>query len=513
MNVSDIIYMNARKYPTKEAIVFKDKRYNYKELDELSNQFANALIDIGLKKGDKVAMMLKNSEFFPIVYFGIIKAGAVVVPINISLLNNEVQFILNNCEAKAFVVGEEFVTVLNGISQQLFTIEHFICMGTDIPPKTLNLSDMIKKQNNNAPAIKITEEDCCEILYTSGTTGTPRGAVFKHKNVIWTIIHTGCLSHRIDLHSRTLNMMPLFHSAPLHLYFLGTIYMGGTNIILDAFDPQRFLETIQKERTTLFFGPAVVYLTCAKLFDLSKYDLSSMEMFVVGGSPISADDINLILDSFSLRGKNKLQQVYGFTEGGPTGVPLRPDEIESKPASIGKAGLTSTEIRIVNDWGDTVPTGVVGEIVVRSESIMVEYYKDPVKTKDSFYDDWFRTGDLAWYDEEGYMYFADRSKDMIISGGQNVYSKEVEDVLMQHPAVMMAAVIGVPDPDWGESVKGVVSLKPNCAASEKELIEFCIIRLAKFKCPRIIQIVNEIPHNPAGKIIKPEIRRLYGHAK
>ncbi len=511
MNVTDIMYMNARKYPTKEAIVFKDRRYNYKEIDELSNQFANALIELGIVKGDKVAMMLKNSEFFPVVYFGIIKAGAVAVPVNISLLKNEVQFILDNCEAKAFVAGDEFSTILNETSQQPFTVEHFIYMGTATLPKTFNFSEIIKKQNKNAPSIQIAENDYCEILYTSGTTGTPRGAVFKHKNVLWTIIHTGCLSHRIDLHTRTLNMMPLFHSAPLHLYFLGTLYMGGTNIILETFNPQTFLETIQKEKTTLFFGPAVVYLTCAKLFDLSKYDLSSMEMFVLGGSPISADDINLILDSFSLRGKNKLQQVYGFTEGGPTGVPLRPNEIETKPASIGKAGLTSTEIRIVDSKGDTVPAGVVGEIVARSESIMVEYYKDPVKTRDSFYGDWFRTGDLAWYDEEGYIYFADRSKDMIISGGQNVYSKEVEDVLMQHPAIMMAAVIGVPDPDWGESVKGVVSLKPDCSASEKELIEFCKNRLAKFKCPRIIQIVNEIPHNPAGKIVKPEIRRLYGH--
>ncbi|MEA1961986.1 MAG: long-chain-fatty-acid--CoA ligase [Bacillota bacterium] len=511
MNVADIMYMNARKYPAKEAIVFKDRRYNYKEIDELSNQFANTLIELGLTKGDRVAMMLKNSEFFPIVYFGIIKAGAVVVPVNFSLLKNEVQFILNNCEAKAFVTGEEFLTVLKGISQQLLTVEHLICIGEHTPSETLNYYEITKKQSKEAPYTKIDEEDLCEILYTSGTTGTPRGAVFKHKNVLWTIIHTGCLSHRIDLHSRTLNMMPLFHSAPLHLYFLGTIYMGGTNVILDVFDPRVFLETIEKEKTTLFFGPAVVYLTCAKSFDLSKYDFSTMEMFVLGGSPISAEDINLVLDSFSLRGKNKLQQVYGFTEGGPTGMPLRPDEIETKPASIGKAGLTSTELRIADSKGNTVPAGVVGEIVVRSDSVMVEYYKDPEKTAASFFDDWFRTGDLAWYDEDGYIYFADRSKDMIISGGQNVYSKEIEDILMQHPAVMMVAVIGVPDPDWGESVKGVVSLKAGCSSSEDELIEFCKTRLAKFKCPRIIQIVNEIPHNPAGKIVKPEVRKLYGH--
>jgi long-chain acyl-CoA synthetase/feruloyl-CoA synthase len=366
--------------------------------------------------------------------------------------------------------------------------------------------------SDEMPGVDIDENDRCSIIYTSGTTGTPRGAVFSHRGILYTVCNSGALGHRMNINSRNLAMMPLFHSAPLHLYFLGAIYVGGSNVILEAFDPKLFLQTIQDEKTTHFFGPAVVYLTCAKLLDVSQYDLSSMEMFVLGGSPIAEEDIYLILDRFGIRGKNKLQQVYGFTESGPTGLGLYPEEIEVKTRSIGKAGVVGSETIIIDAEGNLVKPGEVGEIAVRGGGIMIEYFKDPDKTKGTIIDGWVRSGDLATYDEDGYVYFVDRAKDMIISGGQNVYSKEVEDVLMSHPAIMMTAVIAVPHPDWGESVKAVVSLKPGQSVTPEELSEYCVDKLAKFKRPRIIQIVDDIPHNPAGKILKTEVRKLYGQA-
>ena len=318
------------------------------------------------------------------------------------------------------------------------------------------------------------------------------------------------MGHRMNLYTRNLAMMPLFHSAPLHLYFLGTMYLGGTNVILEAFDPKLFMETIEKEKITHFFGPAVVYLTCAKLLDVKKYDLSSMQIFVLGGSPIAREDIFLIMDVFGLRGKNKLQQVYGFTEAGPSGLGLYPEEIENKTDSIGRAGVVGTETIIVDEHGNRAGLGEIGEIYVKSEGNMIEYYKDPVKTAATIKNGWVASGDLARYDEDGYIYFMDRSKDMIISGGQNIYSKEVEDVLMRYPAVMMVAIIGVPHPDWGETVKAVISLKPGHSATPEDIIAFCEDKLAKYKRPRYVQIIEEIPHNPAGKILKPEVRRLYG---
>lgn len=510
MNVAEMLYRNARKYPHKEAIVFKDLRLNYHEVDQLSNKFANALIDLGIKKGDKVAMMMRNSEKFVAVYFGILKAGAVVVPINISLLKTEVRFIVDNCEARIFAFDPIFWPVLNGIEAEVPLVENIICSGEIDGQDFKTFDELIKDTSSEAPDVQITEEDLCSIIYTSGTTGTPRGAVFKHKNVVATVTNTGCLAHRMNFYTRNLAMMPLFHSAPLHLYFLGSIYVGGTNVLMEGFDPKGFLETIQKEKTTHFFGPAVVYLTCAKLLPIDNYDLSSMEMFVLGGSPISREDIFLILDSFKLRGKKKLQQVYGFTEAGPSGLGLYPEEIEIKTSSIGCAGNIGTETVILDENGNRAKVGEVGEIAVRSEGVMIGYFKDPEKTAKTVRNGWVWSGDLAKYDEDGYIYFVDRSKDMIISGGQNIYSKEVEDVIMQHPAVMMVAVIAVPHPDWGESVKAVVSLKPNCSATEEEIIAFCEDKLAKFKRPRHVQIVADIPHNPAGKILKTEVRKLYG---
>jgi len=459
-----------------------------------------------------VAMMMRNSEKFVAVYFGILKAGAVVVPINISLVKAEVQFIINNCEATVFVFDEIFAPVLKGIEDNLPTVKNFIVTGSNPGPGQLAYDDLTGQVPAQAPDVAIDENDPCSIIYTSGTTGTPRGAVFSHRGVVYTVCNTGALAHRMNLYTRNLAMMPLFHSAPLHLYFLGSIYVGGCNVILEAFDPQLFLQTIQEQKTTHFFGPAVVYLTCAKLLDVSQYDLSSMQMFVLGGSPIAEEDINLILDRFGIRGKNKLQQVYGFTEAGPTGLGLYPEEIEIKTRSIGRSGNIGTETIIVDSEGKRVKPGEVGEIVVQSEGIMIEYFKDPEKTRGSIIDGWVRSGDLATYDEDGYIYFVDRAKDMIISGGQNIYSKEVEDALMSHPAIMMTAVIGVPHPDWGESVKAVVSLKPGHSVTPEELSDYCADRLAKFKRPRIIQIVDQIPHNPAGKILKTEVRRLYGSA-
>lgn len=316
----------------------------------------------------------------------------------------------------------------------------------------------------------------------------------------------------MNLYTRNLAMMPLFHSAPLHLYFLGSMYLGGTNVLMESSDPKLFLETIEKEKITHFFGPAVVYLTCAKLLDVKKYDLSSMQMFVLGGSPIASEDISMIIDAFDLRGKNKLQQVYGFTEAGPSGLGLFPEEIEVKTDSIGRAGVVGTEIMIVDQAGNKTRPGEVGEIMVKSDGNMIAYFKDPEKTAATIENGWVKSGDLARSDEDGYIYFVDRSKDMIISGGQNIYSKEVEDLIMRHPAVMMVAVIGVPHPDWGESVKAVISLKPGYSITPDDIIAFCEGQLAKYKRPRLVQIVEDIPHNPAGKILKPEVRSLYGQA-
>ena len=511
--VAEIMYRNARKYPHKEAIIFRDKRLSYKELDQLSNQVAHFIVAAGIRKGDKIALMMPNSEKFPAVYFGILKAGAVAVSLNTSFLKPEVRYILSNCEARMFIFDEAFRETLDGIQGEGLLVEQFVCVSENPPPGTLGYFELMEKASPARLSVDVDENDLCSIIYTSGTTGNPKGAVFNHRQVVYNANVVGALNHRFNSATRSLIMMPLFHSAPLHNHFLGTSYVGGTNIILDAFDPRLFLKTIQAEKATHFFGPVVVYLTCIKLFDVKQYDLSSMEMFIMGGSPASPDDQARIIEAFALEGR--FMQVYGLTEGGPGGICLYPDDWERKPKSIGFAGsIGANEIAIVDtDWNEIEEPGVVGEIAVFTESSMLEYYKDPEKTAATLVNGWVLTGDLGLYDADGYVYFVDRAKDLIISGGQNIYSKEVEDVILRHPKVMEVAVIGIPHPDWGESVKAVVAARPGMSITPEEIMQFCEDKIAKFKRPRFVQIVAAIQHNPAGKILKSQLRKLYGEAQ
>ncbi len=282
ITVAEMVYRNARNYPNKEAVVFKDKRLSYRDIDVLSNKVANSIIELGIEKGDRVAMMLSNSDLFPVVYFGILKAGGVVVNLNTAFTKREVSFILNNSGAKLFIFGKNFAEAMEGIQKEVTTVANFVCVGENSLEGTLNFFELMQDSEGERPPIDIEETDLCSIIYTSGTTGTPRGAVFDHRAVITNARDIGALNHRYHHFTRNLIMMPLFHSAPLHNHFLATFFVGGTSVILESFDPKLFLETIQKEKITAFFGPAVVYLTCAKLFDLNQYDLSSVELFTMG---------------------------------------------------------------------------------------------------------------------------------------------------------------------------------------------------------------------------------------
>jgi acyl-CoA synthetase (AMP-forming)/AMP-acid ligase II len=360
-------------------------------------------------------------------------------------------------------------------------------------------------------SVEIDENDMACIIYTSGTTGASRGAMFSHRKIIHNASLSGALNHRFNFCTRSLIMMPLFHSAPLHNHMLGTFFVGGTCVLLDHVDCRLFLETIQKEKTTHFFGPAMIYRTCVMEYDLSRYDLSSMELFVMGGSPCSPEDMAAIISKMKLEGR--LMQVYGLTEGGPVGTALEPEDASRKMGALGINGSVSGELVIVDkDFNQIQEPDVVGEIVVHVESCMSEYYGDPEKTAQNLRNGWIMTGDLARYDEDGYVYFVDRIKDMIISGGQNIYSKEVEDVIMLHPAVQAVAVIGIPHAKWGESVKAIVSPLPGKEISPHEIKEFCTDKLAKFKHPRHVQIIETLPRNPAGKILKSELREQCSEA-
>jgi len=506
MTVAELMYENARKYPNKEAIVFGDIQMSYREADKASNRIANCLIDLGVKKGDKITLMVTNSEMFIIYYFGIVKAGGVVVPINTSFTLNEVKFIIKNCGSKYFIYNN----LPNLSIEKLENAEdvQLLCAGDSETTSALDFNELISLCQTDRPLIEIDEDDLCSILYTSGTTGTPRGAMFTHRKIIYDASIIGALTHRFNYYSRSLIMMPMFHSAPLNNHVLGTLFVGGTVVVLSKFDVDIFFRTIQSEKVTHFFGPAIVYLSCIHSCDVSKYDLSSVQMFIMGGSPVLPKDLIDIIEKFQMQGR--FMQVYGLTESGPSGCALFPEDIADKAYSIGIGGSFGTELALVDTQHNVITQShVVGELAVFSESNMLAYYNDTSKTESTMADGWVLTGDLAKYEDDGYLCFVDRVKDIIITGGQNVYSKEVENVIMEHPDVREAVVFGVFNEEWGESVKAVISLVTKGAVSPREIKSYCKDKLAKFKQPYYVQIVDEIPHNQTGKILKHVVRELY----
>lgn len=512
MNVSEFMYRNARKYPNKAALVYRDQSWTFSELNRLSNKVANGLIAMGIKKGDHICMMQNNSEKFLMTYFGILKAGGVVVPMNTRFVKEEIVHVINDSDSRWLFYSAELTDVTEEVQTMSPNLEKMICVGDAAPDWALSYHQF-DNASEERPDVWIEEEDDCCILYSSGTTGRPNGSIYTHRAVCYNGCFAGAVNHRLGFFSKNVIMMPLFHSAPLHNHMLGTYSVGGTVVLLDTFDCDLLLKTIEKEKCTHFFGPATVYLKCVKELDVQGgYDLSSMEMFVMGGSPCAEEDMKDVIDKMQLKGR--LMQVYGLTESGPFGSALFPEHMDDKPGSIGLNGSLGAEMVIVDEEGNQITEpGVVGEIAVFAESHMREYYKNKEKTQKTLVNGWIMSGDLAKYDEDGFVYFVDRVKDMIISGGQNIYSKEVEDVLMRYPGIAEVAVIGIPHREWGESVKAVVSMVKGVQATPEEIKAFTTDKLARYKRPRYIDIIEALPHNASGKILKKDIKMMYSEAK
>lgn len=312
-----------------------------------------------------------------------------------------------------------------------------------------------------------------------------------------------CVELEMKLESRILHMMPLSHSAPLHLFLVAGTFVGATHVLSPIFTPEKLLHLVHHEKITHFFGAPVAYLFSARMPNLHEYDLSSMKYWVYGGAPLSKTEVEFVKAQFQT---NQLMCVYGLTEAGPSGTLLTAEEHTIKSGSIGKRAALGTEIRIVDETGKDVSYGEVGEIALYGESIMKGYFKDELKTQDVMKKGWLLTGDLARKDEEGYYWIVDRKKDMIISGGVNIYPKEIEDLLIQHPAIVETAVIGVPHPDWGETVKVYAVVNKDLPHFEEECKRFLNGKIASFKIPRLYEIVDELPRNATGKILKHVLR-------
>lgn len=494
MNTSKLVARNARKYPMEEAIIGMGKRLTFSELDQFVNQFANGLKQQGIEESDKVVLYMPNVPEFAIAYFAVQRLGAIIVPINAKMTLNEVEYIVENCEAKAIIAHELLFSAVEKLAKPRLKIK----TGSSIEgwltyDELLNSekTPVVYQLESNAPST---------ILYTSGTTGKPKGVLFSYEN-IFTVAQMICVEMEMKQKSRVLHMMPLSHSAPLHLFFMAATMMGATSILTPTFTPDLLLESIENERITHFFGAPVAYLLTANHPKINETDLSSMNWWIYGGAPLSPTEVQFVQQKFQTK---NLNCVYGLTEAGPSGTLLNGEEHQTKAGSIGKHAVLYTELKIVQPDGSEVAQGEIGEIVIAGEGNMLGYYKNEEATKATFDGEWLKTGDLARKDEDGYIWIVDRKKDVIISGGVNVYPKEIEDELIQHPALVEVAVIGVPHPEWGESVKLFYNAKEQ--VTEQQLKEFAKERLASYKVPRIYQQVEELPRNASGKILKQQLK-------
>ncbi|WP_461202114.1 class I adenylate-forming enzyme family protein [Anoxybacillus sp. TBDG-1] len=502
MNISELLARNARKFPNKVALIDGDMSLSYQEVDDTVNRLASSLASLGIKRGDKVVLYMPNTKEFVYAYFAVLRLGAIIVPVNARLTAQEVQYIIEHSEAKAVIAHDWIYRELASLVDDVNVIWIKTSDATD---GWCSLSQLVANGANDPIVCRLREDDEATILYTSGTTGRPKGVLFTYRNILSVAIMMA-LETKMDKHSRLLHIMPLSHSAPLHLFFVGGMYVGATHVLSPTFSPEALLQLITQHEITHFFGAPVAYLLTAKHPRIHEYDLSSVQYWTYGGAPLSANEVQFVAKQFRT---NRLMCLYGLTEAGPNGTYLSPEEHAKKKGSVGKDAALHCEVKIVDEHGKEVPPGEVGEIVLAGEGTMKGYYKDEEKTAETIKNGWLYTGDLARRDEDGYIWIVDRKKDMIISGGVNVYPKEVEDELRLHPAIVDVAVIGVPHPEWGETVKAFVVTTEPIEQLAEECKRFLSGKLAEYKIPKLYEVIPELPRNATGKILKQVLRGMH----
>lgn len=503
MNIPNLLAHQSRKFPNHEGIATPYESISYLEWHLAVNQLADSFRKLGVEKGDKVVLHMPNTKEFLYAYFAVQRLGALIVPINAKLVQQEVIYILEHSDAKVFITHDLLFNQVKGLPKLDDLL--YIKTGETID-HWLSFEKLLSKGSPDEITCGLTEDDEASILYTSGTTGDPKGVIYTYRNIL-TVATMICIEMTMKPDSRILHMMPLSHSAPLHLFLIAGTYVGATHVLVPTFTPDLLLETVSTQKTTHFFGAPVAYLATGKHPNINSYDLSSMEYWVYGGAPLAQQEVNFVKDKFS---GGSLMCVYGLTEAGPSGTLLRFGDHDTKAGSIGNRAALNCEIRLVNENGVNVKQGEIGEIILRGEGNMKGYYKDPEKTADALKGDWLYTGDMAKQDDEGFYWMVDRKKDMIISGGVNIFPKEIENLLITHPGIADVAVVGVPNPDWGETVKAFVVVDGEIADVENECRRFLKDKMAAYKIPKLYEKMEALPRNVTGKLMKNQLRDKEG---
>jgi len=503
------------RYKDHTAIVFKSKRLTFSQMDAGINRLSNGLLALGLSKGSKVAVLLNNSIESATCLFAIPRAGLTYVSLNARHSAREHTEVLNDAEADALIADDAFLDLLEPVLPSVPGLKHVIVVGTPRSGR-FTYDDLVADQPDSAPDVEVDEDTDIERLqYTSGTTGRPKGVSWTFRisyNVLANALMN--LDQPIGPSDVNLNSGPLTHAAGLMMMIYYS--RGARNIILPRYDEQEVLEAIERERvTSLLLIPTMLY-RLLMIPNLKSFDLSSVRRIWYGTAPMAVEKLTEAIKVFG----NVFRQNYGMSEIAQPITFLEPEDhvIEGTPAQkrrLSSAGRPAmgVEVKVVDEDGQRVGPGRVGEILIRSNKLMKGYWKKPEETAEAFKDGWFHTRDMGTVDEDGYIYIMDRKSDMIISGGFNIYPREVEDVIMSHPGVAEAAVIGVPHEMWGEAVKAMVILKEGVNLSEAQIIEHCKKNLASYKKPTSVDFIEEIPKNLYGKVNRRTLKETFwkGH--
>ena len=511
VTIGSLFLQTVKKYGKEEALVdpTRNIRWTYDEWNVEVNRLANALLDAGIKKGDRVSTFLFNTVELATLFFSCAKIGAVLNPINFRLKQNEIAYIIEDAKPSIFVFERALEPVVSEIYEDYPDVS-FWSIDDNVPPYAESYSEQVRLSSEQEPQIEVDETDTYAIMYTSGTTGRPKGVMHRHRNMLEQSILCGASLH-LKQADRGLVAAPMFHCAELHCNFLPRVHFGATNVIIHHFEPRKVLEIIQNEKISVLFAAPTMWNMILQE-DLTLYNRSSLRVGLYGAAPMAPSLVVAVKEKLGIN----LIQAYGMTEMGPAVTFLDEHEQLSKVGSAGRAALNH-EVRVVrpnehgpSDPDDILPPGEVGEIIVKGPCMMIGYFNRPDASKDALHKGWYHSGDLGYMDEESYLYVSDRVDDMIISGGENVYPREVEDIIHGHEGVLDVAVLGQPDEKWGEVVTAII-VKKAASVTAEELDRYCKESpdLADYKRPRNYLFLDELPRNASGKIQKFRLREQF----
>jgi fatty-acyl-CoA synthase len=506
--LGDLLRRTAARSPAKLAVICGEVRWTYAELDRITNRFAHGLAAQGVGRGDRVAILSRNSHAFVVLRFALARLGAVLVPINFMLNADEAAFVLRHAGARLLAVGPDLVGLATAAIARDTAVERLMWLPGEAPaapPAGMLAWGAVLAADDTPPAVELDGRALAQIIYTSGTESRPKGAMLTHEAVLWEYVSC-IIEGEIAGSDRILHALPLYHCAQLDVFLGPSIYVGATNVITGAPTPDNVLELLARHRATSFFAPPSVWIALLRSPRFDATDLSALAKGYYGASIMPVE----VLRELAARlPAVRLWNFYGQTEIAPLATVLRPEDQLRKAGSAGRP-VMNVETRVVDDELRDVAPGQVGEIVHRSPQLLSGYFHDDERTREAFTGGWFHSGDLATVDDEGYITVVDRKKDMIKSGGENVSSREVEEMIYRLAGVSEVAVIGLPDPYWIEAVTAVVVARAGHALDEATVIAHCREAMAHFKVPKRVVFVDALPKNPSGKLLKRELRATIG---